>query len=189
MPLDTPVPERFQEQLEQTVRDVLAGISQSTVAVRRELPPPRAEETLDLACAPELDALTVAAVPGERTLEVTLYFGAVPDGAVPVVPGAADAPVADRWARDSGEPPTHLGDLGGGYADLSAAVVETLAAYCDAPAPTVRRAYPEADADLVCTGWRDDALAFSLRVPYPEHVETVYGDGRRDLARRFGLPY
>lgn len=189
MPLDTPVPARFQEQLEQTVRDVLAGISQSEVAVRRELPPPRGEGTLELDCAPELDALTVASVPGERTLDVTLYFGEAPDGAVPVVSGDAGPPVAEDWAQAAGPSPTQLGDLGGGYADLSAAVVETLAAYCDAPAPTVRRAYPEDEADLLCTGWRDDALTFSLRVPYPEHVETVYGEGRRDLARRYGLPF
>lgn len=188
MSLDTPVSERFQEQFEQAVRDVLGGLSQAEFECCRELPPPR-QEAFDLACAPELSSLSVVAVPTERTLGVTLYFRGVPDGEVPVVPDDGGAPAYGSPARVTGHSPTSLGELGGGYAALSTSIVETVAAYCDAPASSPRTTVVEDEADLLCTSRYGDLITFSLYTAYPEYVEQVYSEGRRELAERYGLPF
>lgn len=186
MALDTAISERFQEQFEQAVRDVLGGISQSESGLSRELPPPRQgdQENFDLACAPELDAVSLLAVPEERLLAVSLYFDGVPGNG-----SAGGEPVPDAPGSAGGDSSLHLSDLGGGYADLSDAIVETLAAYCDAPADTRQDAFGEGEADLLCTGRRGSEVVFSLYVSYPAYVEWVYGEGRVDLAREYGLPY
>lgn len=188
VPLDTPLSPRVQEQLEQAVRDVLAGLSQSEIEHVRELPPPR-QEPFDLACAPELDCLTVSSPPDEGVVGVDLHFGSEPSGEVPIVPDRITQPVNERPERAVGESPTYLTELGGGYADLSTAVVRTLFAYCDAPERDPELMVLGDEPDLLCTASHESGPVFSIYVRYPEYVAEIYGEGRSDLAWRLGMPF
>ena len=188
MPLDTSLPPRIQEQFEQAVRDVLTGVSQSEIEHIRELPPPR-QESFDLACAPELDCLTVSSPPEERVVGVDLHFGAEPAGEVPVVPDQVTLPVHERPTQTVEDSPTYLAELGGGYADLSTAVVRILFAYCDAPERDPELMVLGDEPDLLCTSTHESGPVFSMYVRYPEYVAEIYGEGRSDLAWRLGMPF
>jgi hypothetical protein len=185
-PLSTALPDGLQEQLEQTLRDVLAGLSQSDRENRRELPPPD-HDRLDLAAAPELAALSFASPPDEHVVTAALYFDDEPDGAVPVVPAAVSDPAYDLPARVTERSPTYLGELAGGYADLADAVTHTLATYCDAPSYAPHLAFLGGEADLLCTSCYGETITFACHVEYPEHVAEMYG-GPRDVDDERGLP-
>lgn len=130
MPLKTALPPTGQEQFELAVQDCIAGVSQSDLEVLREIPGTHRGESLDLAS--ELAGISIFSVKGERYLGVHLYFVDKPEGDRPLIPDETIEPAYEFPTDIHERDPTFLGDLGGGYADLSEAVVETFSAYCDA---------------------------------------------------------
>jgi hypothetical protein len=186
-PLDTALPDPRQEQVEQTLRDVLAGLSQTDHESRRELPPPD-HDRLELALAPELAALSFASPPDRNMVTAALYFDDEPDGAVPVVPGEISEPAYEFPARVTERSPTLLSELGGGYAEVAEAVTETLATYCDAPSYAPHLAFLGGEADLLCTSCYGEVITFACHVEYSEHVAQVYGEEREGMDDERGLP-
>lgn len=178
MPLDTSLPEGLQEEVEQKVVDVLAGVSESEHQVERHIPDPRRSGDLQLELAPELSSIAVKSF-CDRMLVVELEFY------LPVAPDVELRP------QD-----TYLSDLGGGYRDLSASLLETLARYCDASEETRRDGEPDGEAPdseetegFLCTEiFAGDTAKFVAGVEYPPHVGRIYGEGLWEEARKFGLP-
>lgn len=175
MVLDTSLPEGLQEELEQKIVDVLAGVSESEHRVERHIPEPRRSGDLDLDLAPELTSIALKGF-GDCLIVAELEFY------LPV------APEVDIRPND-----TRLAELDGGYRKLDEALVETLARYCDAAEETVE---DEEDVDgaaepegFVCTEvFAGDTAKFSASVEYPPHVRRIYGEGLWEEARKFGLP-
>jgi hypothetical protein len=186
--LDTALPAPVQERVEQTLRDVLAGLTPTAAENRREMPPP-GHDRLALDRAPELDALSFASPPDRHVVTAALYFTGRPDGETALVPGDLSDPAYEFPARATDRAPTHLGALGGGYAALADAVTETLSTYCDAPSYAPHLAFLGGEADLVCTSCYGEVITFACHVEYPEYIASAYGEGREDVAREYGLPY
>lgn len=189
MALDTWLPADVQDELEQAIRDAIAGISQTTGPVLQEVPPPQSPP-LNIPDMPALDRFAITGHEGENLLGIEVLFTALPVGDRLAVPDelAMDVDEGEVPFDDAAEP-TYMQEVGGPYADLSDALIETLCAYCDVPEmdPTLRFAGDE--ADLFCTFYAGNGLtSFSSYVAYPHHVEMIYGDGRHDLAVRLGLP-
>lgn len=188
MPLDTSLPEGLQEEFEQKVIDVLAGVSQREHAVEQRIPDPSRSGDLHLELAPELTSITVKGF-GDRMLVVELEFY------LPVQPDV------DLRPQD-----TYLSDLGGGYNALSDSLLATLARYCDASeaeqetvgagetkAAThdenhVSEELQEREGFLCTEIFAGDTAKFVAGVEYPPHVGRIYSEGLWEEARKFGLP-
>lgn len=108
---------------------------------------------------------------------------------MPVVPDELDDPGYAFPGRTPEARPTALAELGGGYAALSTAIVETLTAYCDAPEHCPEQVFVGEAADLVCTSCYSGLLTFVGYLWYPGYIEDVYSEGHQDLAHRLGLPF
>lgn len=187
MTLDTALPPAVQAQLEEAIRDVIAGLDRTSLEYVRQVPPPGADG-LDLDLAPELEFVSVSSLSDQRDVGVHLFFDGEPDGTVPVIPEEVDDPEY-RFPHDVGErEPTYLAELGGGYAELSEAIVRTLTAFCDAPECDRDPYFLDDRADFKCTACHEWVFTFTTYVSYPEHVELVYADGDPELARQLGLP-
>jgi hypothetical protein len=175
MPRDTALSPDVQADLERAIRDVLAGASRSDLEIVQEVRP-AADEALDLDIVPEASDCSLFAEPNEQVVGVWLFFDDLPDGDVPLVPDDVDDPDYDLRAA-SEEPPTYLRELGGDYAALSAAIVDTLVAFCGGPEDDPEAAFLGPRADLRCAACNGDVIAFSAFVRYPAHVAEVYGMG------------
>lgn len=188
MPAKENLPSDLQDQFEQAIRDVISGVSHANSEIIRELPDPSFDDSLEVPGVPELQTITVESIESQRILSVTLYFNQLPKGDGPVVPDDIITRGDFELPQEGEQDPTHLRDLGGDYAELSDALIGTLTSYCDAPSASPDSVNGDGRADFVCT-LAGDGVWYSTLLSYPQVVEKVYGEGRADLARRFGLPF
>lgn len=187
MTLDTALPSAVQTQLEAAIRAVVSELDRTSLEFVRQVPPPESDG-LDLELAPELEFLTVSSLTDQRDVGVHLFFDGEPDGDVAVIPEEVDEPAVDLPDDVAEREPTYLADLGGGYADLSEAIMRTLGAFCRTPDGDREPYFLGDRADLRCRSCHGTVFTFTTYVSYPEHVELAYADGDPELARRFGLP-
>lgn len=190
MTIDTWLPDDRQAQLEQAIRDVIGGISHAERHAIRELPDPSSDEPLALPDVPKLTTITVESLEDERQISLELRFSPPLHADRPVIPDKYEDACKQELVDDVDErDPSYLGDLSGSYSDLSDSVIETLNAYCDVPESEPERMYLGERADFLCTLYAPELVNFSAHLAYPEYVETVYSEGRGDLAAKYGLPY
>jgi hypothetical protein len=190
MSVNTSLPDRFQEQFEQTLRDVISGVSHTDGIVTREIPDPSLDDEIDIPEVPELSGVSMNSVEEELNVGVDLYFGPIPEGEVKPVPDdIAMAPEHVREERESRDP-TYLKELGGEYAELSESLLTVLSAYCDVPEDERDQLFGGDEPDFLCKTFAgEDFATFGTYVWYPEYVEEVYTEGQHGVARRLGLPY
>jgi hypothetical protein len=190
MPLNTSLPDQFQEQFEQTVRDVISGVSHTDGIVTREIPDPSLDDEIDIPEVPELSGVSINSAEDELNVGVDLYCEPIPEGEIKPVPDdIAMTPEHVREERESREP-TYLKELGSEYAELSESLLTVLSAYCDVPEDERDQRFGGYEPDFLCKMFAGEEFAtFGTYVWYPEYVEEVYTEGQRGVARRLGLPY
>lgn len=183
------VKSQFVTQFEQTIRDVLAGISQAELNIMKEIPEPNRESTeINLPPIPELQTLSVRSFENMNELDISLYFSPLPEGKIPVVPDEVYPEVEFKKPHDR-EEPTYLRELGGKYERLSETLTDILNRYCDAPEEQPGQIYVGGQPDFLCTHALDaDLISFGTYIGYPSYVDTVYRTGDRELAEEYGLP-
>lgn len=194
---DCALSDDHREQVEAAIRDVIVTSARrdddEIGEVLRYVPPhvpgQDEEEHFEVDALPGLSSIEVASPPQRRFLTATVYLHGLPEGVTltaDVVDWEDENP--EDWPVEEGEP-DQLANLSDEYASLSASLLDILAWFTDAPPEDAPEQWwigsgRQFDATTCAPGH----YTFGAMVSYPEQVEAIYVEGRRDIAQQLGLP-
>lgn len=187
---ETILPDERQEQVEQIIRDVIAGMGNDYEGLI--VPSPNLDSSLDIPGVPNLSSIHVKSLEDEQIITMELNFTAPLKTDIQIIPDQTPrtSSMEENPGSDCAEP-TWLEDLGGPHKELSDTLINTLTTYLDTPEHNREKWFVSDRTDFICTMYypEDDLICFITALKYPQFIESVYGEGRRDIAEHLRLPF